>query len=368
MRSIMIRRFGCRICQFGCRVGLGLALLLAIVVPMVSQQPNTPATVQPQQPANQQTAPDDMPSGPPRSSPPPAQIQNPGSQTTQDTSGGDEGSFVFKKQVEEVVLHATVVDQERRLATHLDRSAFSVFEDGQPQTITSFRREDVPVAIGIVIDNSGSMRDKREKVNQAILNLIRASNPKDEVFVVNFSENSYLDQDFTSDISLLEQALRRTSMQGSTALYDAVVASATHLANNPRFDKKILLVITDGQDNMSEDTLQEAMRHLQKPNGPVLYAIGLTGDELQGSGRQALQVLASATGGAAFFPASLDQVEDITQSLAHDIRSQYTIAYRPRDKDMKAGYHPIQVEARAAGYAKLTVRTRSGVYTGESVR
>jgi Ca-activated chloride channel homolog len=336
------------------------------VAPLAGQQPNPPATVPPQQPANQQAPPDELPSGPPRSSPPPAKTQSPSS--TQDTNGGDEGSFVFKKQVEEIVLHATVVDQDRRLATHLDRSAFSVFEDGQPQTITSFRREDVPVAIGIVIDNSGSMRDKRATVNQAVLNLIRASNPKDEVFVVNFSQNSYLDQDFTSDIGLLEQALRRTSMQGSTALYDAVVASATHLVNNPRLEKKILLVITDGQDNMSEDTLQEAMRHLQQPNGPVLYAIGLTGGDLQGPGRQALQELAGATGGTAFFPASLDQVEDITRSLAHDIRSQYTIAYKPRDEDMKAGYHPIQVEARAAGYAKLTVHTRNGVYTGESDR
>jgi Ca-activated chloride channel homolog len=321
-----------------------------------------------QQPANQQAAPPDMQSGPPRSSPPMQSAPNSASPAIQEESGADEGSFVFKKQVEEVVLHATVVDADQRLATHLDRSAFTVFEDGRPQTITSFRREDVPVAIGIVVDNSGSMRDKRAKVNQAVLNLIRASNPKDEVFIVNFSQNSYLDQDFTSNINLLEAALRQTSMQGSTALYDAVVASTTHLENNQQLNKKILLVITDGQDNMSEETLQETIRHLQKPNGPVLYAIGLTGGELQSPGREALQKMAEATGGASFFPASLDQVEDVTRALAHDIRSQYTIAYKPQDEDTEAGYHPIQVEARAAGYGRLTVRTRSGVYTGESLR
>ena len=170
--------------------------------------------------------------------------------------------FVFRRQVEEVVLQATVVDERRHLISNLDLGAFSIFEDGAPQTITSFRREDVPVAMGIVIDNSGSMRDKREKVNQAVLNLIRASNPRDEIFVVNFSQNYYLDQDFTSDIGLLTRALQQVSTQGSTALYDAIVASAVHLKNNPRFDKKILLAITDGQDNMSQETLREAARRL----------------------------------------------------------------------------------------------------------
>jgi Ca-activated chloride channel family protein len=141
---------------------------------------------------------------------------------------------VFKKQVQEIVLQATVVDERRHLVPYLDRGAFSVFENGAPQAITSFRREDVPVAMGIVINNSGSMRDKRDKVNQAVLNLIRASNPRDEIFVVNFSQNYYLDQDFTSDPGLLERALHQVSMQGSTALYDAIVASAVHLKNNPR--------------------------------------------------------------------------------------------------------------------------------------
>lgn len=293
-------------------------------------------------------------------------LQTPGAQDS--TSNDQEGMFVFKKQVQEVVLHATVVDENRRLAAYLDRSAFSVFEDGRPQTITSFHREDVPVAIGIVIDNSSSMRDKREQVNQAVLNLIRASNPNDEIFVVNFSQNAYLDQDFTSDISLLETALRRTSTQGSTALYDAIVASAVHLKSNPRLEKKLLLVITDGQDNMSRATLQEATQHLQARNGPTLYAIGLMGLGMHNRGREALQRLSDASGGSAFFPQSLDQVSEITRALAHDIRRQYTIAYKPQNQNAGASYHPIVVEARASGYARLSVRTRSGYYTGESLR
>ena len=145
---------------------------------------------------------------------------------------------------------------------------------------------------------------------------------------MNFSQDSYLDQDFTSDINLLQQALQKVSAQGSTALYDAIVASAVHLKNNPRVERKVLLVITDGRDNASQETLQEATRGLQQQNGPTLYAIGLLSDELQQSGTDALQSLAASTGGVAFFPRSLDEVDDITRTVAHDIRSQYTIGYK----------------------------------------
>jgi Ca-activated chloride channel homolog len=283
--------------------------------------------------------------------------------------GDDQGTvFVFKKEVREVTLHATVVDEQRRLVTNLDRAAFTVFEDGVPQPATSFHRDDVPVAMGIVIDNSGSMREKRDKVNQAVLNLIRASNANDETFVVNFSQDSYLDQDFTSDINLLQQALGKVSAQGSTALYDAIVASAVHLKNNTRLDRKVLLVITDGRNNASQETLQEATRRLQQEHGPTLYAIGLLGDELQQSDSGALKSLADSTGGVAFFPKRLDEVDDITRTVARDVRSQYTIGYKPTNPNQNAGYRVIEVRAQAQGHRKLTVRTRSGYYAGEAVR
>jgi len=218
------------------------------------------------------------------------------------------------------------------------------------------------VEIGIVADNSGSMRDKRAQVNQAVLNLIRASNSEDQIFVVNFGQNPYLDQDFTSDVNLLQAALHQVSAKGSTALYDAIVASAVHLENNPRLNKKVLLVITDGQDNMSRETLQEASRRLQEANGPTLYAIGLLGSGLRGEGREALQHLAASTGGVAYFPDSLDQVDSITRTVARDIRSQYILAYKPQNQNVKPEYQSLRVEAHAPGYGKLTVRTRTGYY------
>jgi Ca-activated chloride channel homolog len=319
--------------------------------------------------------------GPPRTATPPSSVQTPDPAATgqqpaagdqqqsiaPEAGGEDSGRFVFKKQVQEVVLHATVVDDTGRLVTGLDRSAFSIYVNGTPEPITSFRREDVPVAIGIIIDNSGSMRDKREKVNQAVLNLIHASNPQDEIFVVNFGQTPYLDQDFTSDANLLQTALHQVSTRGSTALYDAVVASAVHLQNNPRLNKKVLLVITDGQDNMSQETLQDAMRKLQPSKGATLYAVGLTEDGLTRTGREALQSLAASTGGVAFFPQSLNEVDAITRTVARDIRSQYTLAFKPGSAAPK-GYQAIRVEAKGQGRNRLTVRTRSGYYPGEAVR
>jgi Ca-activated chloride channel family protein len=335
---------------------LSVGILLTSLVTLGWSQTATPPATPPA-PAGQQSTPSQQN---------PSETQGP--PITAEPSNDQSGMFVFKKQVEEVVLHATVYDEQRNMVPGLDKSAFVVFDGGTQQPITSFRREDVPVAMGIVVDNSGSMRDKREKVNQAVLNLIRASNPRDEIFVVNFSQTYYLDQDFTGDVKLLQAALHQVSAKGSTALYDAIVASAVHLKNNPRLEKKVLLVITDGQDNMSQETLQEASRRLQQANGPTLYAVGLLGSGMQGSGREALQQLAGGTGGVAYFPDSLDQVDNITRTVARDIRSQYMLAYKPKNQNAKPGYQSVRVEAHAPGNAKLTVRTRSGYFSPEAGR
>ena len=263
------------------------------------------------------------------------------------------------------MLHATVLDEHGRMVTSLDKTDFQVYEDGVPQNITSFRREDVPVALGIVIDNSGSMRDKRPAVNQAAINLVRASNPQDQVFVVNFNDEFYLDQDFTNQVPKLREALDKIEARGGTALYDAVVASADHLKKNARLDKKVLLVVTDGEDNASRESLEQAVRRLQEENGPTVYTVGLLGTERQRRARRALTALAEQTGGVAFFPKDLSEVDSITQEVAHDIRNQYTIGYRPKRPQNLGGYRSIKVEAHARGYKKLSVRTRTGYYAGQ---
>ncbi|HYG97534.1 MAG TPA: VWA domain-containing protein [Terriglobales bacterium] len=278
----------------------------------------------------------------------------------------DDGVYVFKAKVEEVVLHATVVDDKQRLVTNLDKTAFTVFEDGQPQTITSFRHEDIPVALGIVIDNSGSMRDKRAAVNSAALNLVRASNPKDEVFVVNFNDEYYLDQDFTGSIPKLQDALEKIESRGGTAMYDALVASADHLKKSARLEKKVLLVVTDGEDNASRQSLEQAVRRLQAENGPTVYTVGILGGEGHAKrAKRAMQEIAEETGGVAFFPKDVSEVDSITRQVAHDIRNQYTIGYRPTRPQSEGGYRMVKVEARAKGHGKLQVRTRSGYYAGQ---
>jgi VWFA-related protein len=279
---------------------------------------------------------------------------------------GDSGVFVFRKQVEEVVLHATVIDDKQRIVTNLEKAAFTVYEDGHPQTITSFRREDIPVAMGIVVDNSGSMREKRQKVNAAALNLVRSSNPNDEVFIVNFNDEYYLDQDFTANINKLKEGLDKIEARGGTALYDAMVASADHLKKSAKLEKRVIFVVTDGEDNASSESLEQAVKRLQAENGPTVYAIGILGDEEHPKrAKRALEVMSERTGGIAFFPKTLDEVDAISRSVAHDIRSQYTLGYKPSTPKSQGGYRTVKVDAKSRGYGKLVVRTKSGYYAGQ---
>ena len=345
-------------------------LLTTLCLANSQENQTSPAPVaSSESPANPQSAQSPPTSG----APPPAskgQVVAPNaapnvSPPAQNPDAGDSGVFVFRKQVDEVVLHATVVDDKQRIVTSLDKGDFNVYENGSPQTITSFRHEDIPVAMGIVVDNSGSMREKRQKVNAAALNLVRASNSNDEVFIVNFNDEYYLDQDFTSSINKLKAGLEKIETRGGTALYDAVVASADHLKKEARLEKKVIFVVTDGEDNESAETLEQAVRRLQGDGGPTVYAIGiLEGEEHPKHAKRALQIMSERTGGLAFFPKTLDEVDAISRSVAHDIRTQYTIGYKPTTPKNQGGYRQVKVDARSRSYGKLTVRTKSGYYAG----
>ena len=281
---------------------------------------------------------------------------------------GKDDSYVFRKDVEEVILYATVVDPRNRVVTNLERNSFTVFEDGQPQQITSFRREDIPVSLGILIDNSGSMRNKRPAVNQAALNLVRASNKTDDVFIVNYNDEAYNDQDFTSDINLLKEGLEKVEARGGTAMYDAVVAAADHMSKGGMHDKKVLLVVTDGEDNASRNSLEEAVRAVQNENGPTVYTIGILDEDSKARkrARRAMERLSLETGGVAYFPKDLDEVDSISNAVAHDIRNQYTIGYKPTRPQSAGGFRNVKVEARGAdNKSKLQVRTRSGYFANQ---
>lgn len=345
---------------------LGMAAAQTAPAPQAAPS-GTPANNGPSVPPqtqNTQAAPPSSQGNPaqehgPNGDPPP----QPGDQG-QAPVGTDNGGFVFRAEAREVTLHATVVDDRNHLVNNLDKTDFTVFENDKPQKITHFHQEDFPVAIGIVIDNSGSMREKRDAVNKAALNLVRASNPDDQVFVVNFNDEYYLDQEFTADIKKLQAALEHVEARGGTALYDAIVASADYLTHS-RLQRKAIFVVTDGEDDASQETLEQAVHKLQQENGPVVYSIGLLGEEKSRRAKRALEVIAERTGGISFFPPTLDQVDEISREVAHDIRNQYTITYAPSTPKTVAGYRTIHVDAHAKPYKKLTVRTRTGYYPGQ---
>jgi Ca-activated chloride channel family protein len=298
---------------------------------------------------------------------------HPGSATRgTDIEKGDHG-FTLRRNVDEVVLNATVLDDGRRLVNDLTKDDFRIWEDGAPQTIASFQHQDIPVSMGILVDNSGSMRDKRAAVNSAALDLVKASNSLDEAFIVNFSDEAFIDQDFTSDLTKLREGLAHIDSKGGTALYDAVVASADQLSKGAKRPKQVLLIITDGEDNASSLTLEQTIRRVQQLQGPVVYSIGLLfGDE--GGGREsrrakrALQLLSDETGGLSFFPKSLTEVDTIAAEVARDIRSQYTIGYHSTKPPTEGGYRTVKVEAHGTGHGKLVVRTRSGYYPKTSTQ
>jgi VWFA-related protein len=269
---------------------------------------------------------------------------------------------VFTSDTKLVALHVSVIDKNGKLITNLQQGAFKVFENNVEQPLKIFNREDVPVSMGIIIDNSGSMREKRPKVAAAALELIKASNPQDEVFIVDFNDVPYLDAPFTNNIKKLEQVLDRIDTRGGTAMRDAISMSIDYAKENGKKSKKVLLVITDGNDNTSEVTLEQLVRKAHQSE-VLIYSIGLLNDEEPREARaakRALNELATASGGLAYYPKSLTEVENITPEIAHEIRNQYILAYTPLNAALDGTFRAIKVTVKAPG--NPTVRTRNGYF------
>jgi len=275
------------------------------------------------------------------------------------------GVYVLHANVDEVLLNCAVIDAKGHPVLDLSKSDFRVWENGVPQSINSVQNLDLPVSMGILIDDSGSMRDKRGEVNAAAMHLLYASNPANEAFVVNFSDRAYLDQRFTTDRIALKRGMSRFDTAGTTALYDAVAASADELAKYGKDRRQVLLIITDGADNASRLSLREAIRRVQGLGGPVVYTIGLLFDAEKGEAakaRYALETLSEETGGVAYFPNSLQDVYDIASQVATDIREQYVVAYHSSTPFSLGGYRSIRVEAVSPRHGPVFVRTKRGYF------
>jgi VWFA-related protein len=277
-----------------------------------------------------------------------------------------EGDATFRAETRLVLLHATVVDKDGRLNTNLNREAFRVFEDGVEQTLRIFRREDVPVSLGLVVDNSGSMRDKRRRVEAAAVALVKASNPQDEVFIVNFNDEAFLDVPFTNDIKKMEEGLTRIDSRGGTAMRDSLVMSIDHLKEKGKRDKKVILLITDGDDTASSIDLERALTRVQQSE-VLVYSVGILSEEDKREARRAkkaLDTLTKASGGQAYYPKQQEEVEKLCLEVAHEIRNQYILAYSPTLPD-DGKFRQIRVVAK--GPNNPTVRTRTGYYAGTPI-
>ena len=267
---------------------------------------------------------------------------------------------VFRIETRLVVLHATATGRDGKLVLDLPQRAFHVYENGVEQNLNAFRNEDVPISLGLIIDSSASMQDKRDRVNAAALALLEASNREDEVFLINFSENPSLDVDYTGDLATMKKGLARIHSNGGTAMRDAIRAGIEHLKDRKK-DKKVLLVVTDGNDNASVESLERLMRIAQREE-VLIYAIGLLGDESPRAAEKArrdLDVLAQATGGQTYYPADVAEIARIAPRIAQELRNQYTLGYTPANPEADGLFRQIRVVVDAPG---VQIRTRSGYY------
>lgn len=267
----------------------------------------------------------------------------------------------FRTGTRLVVLYCGVFDRQGRMVTDLPQSAFKVYENKVEQSIRIFRQEDIPISLGIVIDNSGSMRTKRQKVESASMRLVKSSKRNDEVFIVNFNDEAYLDVTFTPEIKKLEEGVARIDSRGGTALRDAVSMSIDYLRAEGKKDKKVLLVVTDGNDTASVGISLENLVVKAEKSGVLIYAIGILGDEDRREAKKAqraMNAITKASGGASYYPDSAENVEAVADQVANDIRNQYVIAYSPALQALDGSYRRIQVTAGS----RYTVRTRTGYY------
>jgi len=275
---------------------------------------------------------------------------------------------VFKAQSELVVLHVLVKDRGGSYVPGLTAEAFRVFEENRPQAIRFFATEDAPVTVGLVIDSSGSMAHVRDRVVAASAAFVDASNPLDEVFALVFNDDVRpvltAAKPFTSDANTLRHALAEVfTPVGRTALYDAITDGLSYVARGTR-ERRVLVVLSDGGDNASQATFPGLLTQLQASNA-VVYTVALV-DPLGGESNPGrLRQLANTSGGAAFEPRNVAEVERAFQQIARDVRSSYTVGYEPASTGQRAGVHRIRVEVQSPDGRRLVTRSRTGYLAGQ---
>lgn len=283
----------------------------------------------------------------------------PGLQTPEHAANANE--FTLSTDVDLVILDAGVKDTQGGYVSGLIKENFRVYDNGKLQTISHFTNADIPVTVGLVMDNSGSMVSKRDQVSAAALNLVRASNPQDEVFVVNFNDSVRrglpADMLFTDNTDMLRAALLNGIPGGRTSLYDALAYSLQYLEKG-KMDKKTLVVVSDGGDNASAINFAEVMRRVQQSRATI-YTIGIFDEDDADRNPDVLRKLANVSGGEYFQLKELEEIAPVCRKIAGDIRTRYTIAYNPHGIESRDPVRSIKVTAFAPSHKRLVVRTRT---------
>lgn len=343
------------------------------VQPALTQVPPAPTTVDPPAPAR--SFPGDQPpieSRPAHTTPPvpapvspaPAEAVIPQPAIPPPPAASDaEPDFKITSDVELVLLDVSVKNPKGGFVSGLKQSDFKIYENRMPQEIKVFNAQDTPVTVGLVIDNSGSVRPKKPEIVTAALTFVTQSNPHDEVFIVNFNDRVAMGLpdgiDFSGDRNLLRQALLTNPAQGRTSLYDALKTALSHL-DKGRLDKKTLVVVADGGDNMSETTKEEVLS-LVENSLATIYTVGIFNQLDKDKNPGFLRRLAEVTGGEYFEPEQLSNLVGVCEKIAHDIRNRYTIGYTPARVVKETGKNrKIRVFATAPEDGRLLrVRTRT---------
>jgi Ca-activated chloride channel family protein len=272
-----------------------------------------------------------------------------------------EQEFKLYTNTDLVVLSVGVQNSRGANVRNLKASDFKIYEDGQLQTIKQFANEELPVTIGIVVDASGSMRKKQAEVITAALSFVKASNPQDEIFVVNFNDQASLGLPssipFSSDPGTLRDALMGRYPAGRTALYDALTLAAKHLAEG-KWERKAILLISDGGDNNSDKSFSDAVRGIEE-SGATLYNIALFDPDEPEHSVGTLRRLSKMTGGETFVPMDVPEIGPLCLRVAADIRASYTMAYTPPQPDQHTKPRKLKVVATDPGSGKLVARTRT---------
>ena len=276
----------------------------------------------------------------------------------------DDNDFKLSSEVEVVLLDVSVKDANGGFVSGLNKGSFKIFENRIEQPISLFSAQDAPVTVGLVVDNSGSVRPKKPEIVTAALTFVTQSNQRDEMFIVNFNDRVFKglpeNVPFTGESKVLRQALLTTQPQGRTALNDAIKIALEHLEQG-RLDKKTLVVISDGGDNASNTTKNEILR-LVESSQATIYTVGIFNPDDKDKNPGFLRELARITGGEAFIPENTSHLVGICEKIAHDIRSRYSIGYSPSNRNHDGKIRRLRVVATGENGRKLDVRSRTHYY------